>query len=336
MDLFRKIFTEDFIKKLFSMFLLVILFYSIRSMITLVLLTFVFSFLFYKGVNFTYKGINKILPIKRKAIIILIYVLIFLGIGYLFYNYVPAVINQLHFIRKQVIHFNVNDYKDILDSRILALIQQTDLNSYLNQSGTILVRWLIKIQQFSLDIFFAFVLSLLFMIEQDQLVNFVRKIETSKISFIYKYYKHLGKKFLNSFGKIMEVQAILSIINSVFASIAFAFIGFDNVLGLGFMLFMLGLIPIAGLLIALVPLLIIAFNIGGVTKVIYVLAILGILHLLEGYILKPKLMSMSVNLPVFFVFVVLIFSEHYMGVWGLIIGIPLFVFLLDILHIEEI
>jgi Predicted permease len=335
MNLFRKIFTEDFIKKLFAIFLLIVLFYSIKSMITLVLLTFVFSFLFYKGVNFTYKGIHRVVPIKRKAILILIYVLMFLGIAYLFYNYVPAVINQLHFIRKQVIHFNPNDYKDILDNRILALIQQTDLNSYLNQSGTILVRWLIKIQQLSFDIFFAFVLSLLFMIEQDELVTFVRKIENSKIAFIYNYYKHLGKKFLNSFGKIMEVQAILSLVNSVLASIAFAFIGFDNVLGLGFMMFVLGLIPIAGLLIALIPLLIVAFNIGGITKIIYVLVILGILHLLEGYILKPKLMSMSVNLPVFFVFVVLIFSEHYMGVWGLIIGIPLFVFLLDILHIEE-
>lgn len=335
MDLFRRIFTEDFIKKLFAIFLLIVLFYSIKSIITLVLLTFVFSFLFYKGVNFTYKGVHRIVPIKRKAIIIFIYTLIFLGISYLFYNYVPAVIKQLHFIRNQVIHFNPDDYKDILDSRILSLIQQTHLSSYLNQSGSILVKWLLKVQHLSLDICFAFLLSLLFMIEQDQLVTFVRKIENSKISFIYKYYKYLGKKFLNSFGKIMEVQAILSIINSVFASIAFAFIGFDNVLGIGFMLFILGLIPIAGLLIALIPLLIIAFNIGGITTVIYVLVILGILHLLEGYILKPKLMSISVNLPVFFVFVILIFSEHYMGVWGLIIGIPLFVFLLDILHIEE-
>ena len=99
-------------------------------------------------------------------------------------------------------------------------------------------------------------------------------------------------------------------------------------------MFTLGLIPTAGLLIALIPLVIIAFTIGGITKVIYVLVILAVLHILESYILKPKLMSMSVHLPIFFIFVILIFSEHYMGAWGLIIGIPLFVFLLDIMHIE--
>ena len=79
----------------------------------------------------------------------------------------------------------------------------------------------------------------------------------------------------------------------------------------------------------------IAFTLGGITKVIDALLILAVLHVLEAYIIKPKLMSVSVHLPVFFVFLILIFSEHYMGVWGLILGIPLFVFLLDILQIPE-
>ena len=179
-------------------------------MITLVLLTFVFSFLFYKAVNFAYKGISKVLPIKKKAILVLIYILMFLGISCLFYNYIPAVIKQLHFIRRQLVHFNLTNYKGMLDNRILVLIQQTNISSYLNQSGGIILKWAIKIEQLSLDIFFAFILSLLFMLEQDQIVTFGKKIENSKIAFFYIYYKYLGKKFLSSFGKIMEIQAILS------------------------------------------------------------------------------------------------------------------------------
>ncbi|NQD52538.1 AI-2E family transporter, partial [Bacillus altitudinis] len=31
----------------------------------------------------------------------------------------------------------------------------------------------------------------------------------------------------------------------------------------------------------------------------------------------------------------LIFSEHYIGIWGLIIGIPIFVFILDILEVTN-
>jgi predicted PurR-regulated permease PerM len=44
-------------------------------------------------------------------------------------------------------------------------------------------------------------------------------------------------------------------------------------------------------------------------------------------------MSAKTELPIFFTFTVLIFSEHFFGIWGLIIGIPIFVFLLDILDV---
>ncbi|MNP10721.1 hypothetical protein D3C76_1028810 [compost metagenome] len=68
---------------------------------------------------------------------------------------------------------------------------------------------------------------------------------------------------------------------------------------------------------------------------IYVLAMIAVLHFVEGYFLNPKLMSSKMNLPMFYTFIVLLFSEHYLGVWGLILGIPIFVFFLDILEINR-
>jgi predicted PurR-regulated permease PerM len=110
--------------------------------------------------------------------------------------------------------------------------------------------------------------------------------------------------------------------------------GFPQALGLGFMIFILGLIPVAGVLISLIPLCIIAFNIGGFVKIIEVIVMIVVLHSLESYILNPKLMSSKTKLPVFLVFIILLFSEHYLGVWGLLFGIPLFIFLLDVLDIN--
>lgn len=88
-------------------------------------------------------------------------------------------------------------------------------------------------------------------------------------------------------------------------------------------------------MISLIPLLIIGYNIGGLTTVTYVLAIIAVLHFIEGYFLNPKLMSTKMNLPMLYTFSVLLFSEHYIGVWGLILGIPIFVFMLDILEIKH-
>ncbi|WP_333861945.1 AI-2E family transporter [Clostridium sp.] len=335
MDLFKKVFTENLIKKLFAIFLLTVLFYSIKDMITLVLLTFIFSFLFYKITNFIYKFIYKIFPVKKKIITILIYILIFLGISFMLYDCIPIIIKQLFFIKRQLMEFNINDYNTIVNNKIILFIKETNITSYLNKSGGSILKLALKIEHLSVNILLSLILSLLLILEQDKISSFGRKMEKSRISYFYNYYKYLGKKFLSSFGKIMEIQAILSLINSVLASIGLFFLGFDNILGLGSMLFILGLIPVAGLIIALIPLVIIAFIIGGIPKVVDVLLLLGVLHLLENYIIKPKLMSISIHLPIFFVFLILIFSEHYMGIWGLIIGIPLFVFLLDILQVVE-
>ena len=60
----------------------------------------------------------------------------------------------------------------------------------------------------------------------------------------------------------------------------------------------------------------------------------AIVHAIESYILNPKLMSSKVQLPIFFTFIVLIVSQHLMGIWGLLIGIPLFIFILNLLGVK--
>ena len=62
---------------------------------------------------------------------------------------------------------------------------------------------------------------------------------------------------------------------------------------------------------------------------------IAIIHAGEAYVLNPKFMSSKTDLPVFYTFVVLIFSQQFFGVWGLIIGIPVFVFLLDVLEVTN-
>lgn len=59
-----------------------------------------------------------------------------------------------------------------------------------------------------------------------------------------------------------------------------------------------------------------------------------VLHALESYFLNPKLMSSKTELPVFYTFVILLLSEYFMGVWGLIIGIPIFIFFLDVCDVD--
>jgi len=110
--------------------------------------------------------------------------------------------------------------------------------------------------------------------------------------------------------------------------------GFPYIMALSIMIFILGLIPVAGVFISLVPLVIIAFNVGGIYKVIEVVIMIAIIHALEAYLLNPKLMSQRTSLPVSLVFVVLIISQKYLGAWGMLIGVPLFIYVLNVLNID--
>ena len=145
----------------------------------------------------------------------------------------------------------------------------------------------------------------------------------------------LVENLLGTFGKVIEAQFIIAIVNTVLSVIALWIMDFPQLFGLGIMIFFLGLIPVAGVIISLIPLSLIAYTIGGFIQVLYILIIIAIIHAIEAYILNPKLMSSKTDLPIFYTFIVLIFSEHFFGVWGLIIGIPIFVFLLDVLEVTN-
>lgn len=209
-------------------------------------------------------------------------------------------------------------------------VKDLDLQSYVKHSFD----YILRISNWGTTFVMATILSLVFILEKNRVVSFTARLRESKLSWLYEELEYFGKKFILSFGKVIEAQVLIALFNTVFTVIGLWILGFPYLFALSIMIFLLSLIPVAGFLISLLPLCIIGYNLGGVTLVIYVLVMIAVLHFLEGYFLNPKLMSHKMNLPMFYTFIVLIFSEHYMGIWGLILGIPIFVFLLDVIDVD--
>lgn len=195
--------------------------------------------------------------------------------------------------------------------------------------------YLADISTFGLQIVMALVLSMFFLFEKKRLSEFMEKFKTSKLSVFYEEIAFFGSKFARTFGKVLEAQFIIALVNCILTLIALWIMHFPQLFGLSIMVFFLGLIPVAGVVISLIPLSIIAYSTGGGMFVIYIVLVIFAIHAIETYFLNPKLMSAKTELPIFFTFIVLIFSEHFFGIWGLIIGIPIFVFLLDILGVTN-
>lgn len=197
-----------------------------------------------------------------------------------------------------------------------------------------LVTGVTTVSFFGVSLFLSLILSFLLLLEKKKISRFGERLAGSKISFVYHYWIKFGGNFAVTFGKVMKVQVTIAFINMIASMILLTILGFPKILGLGIMIFFLGLIPVAGVIISLIPLSIIAFNIGGITKVIAVIVMIALIHAVEAYLLNPKLMSAKTELPVCFVFIILIVAENYLGVWGLLIGVPIFIFLMSALEVD--
>lgn len=334
MDFLRQLLQKEYVKKILVLSFVALAFYLMKSLINVILLTFLVTYLIYSLHEFLYKIIGRYLHINDVAMTIILYLLL-IGIFVLsIWKYAPAIINEFIAIVDELSDFKIDYNNSGIGKFIGPVVQQIDLKSYVKDGASIIIKYTTLIGRWSFDIFIALMLSMLFMFERKSINRFFKKFETSKVNQLYFYLREFGKTFLNSFGKVIQTQVIIAIVNTGLSVVALTIMGFPQVLGLGLMIFNLSLIPVAGVIISLIPLCIIGYQIGGIIKVVYVLIMIALLHTLESYILNPKFMSAKTKLPVFFTFIILIASQHFMGIWGLLIGIPLFMFMLDLLGVK--
>jgi len=337
MEFLIDFFNRTYVRRILIFALIGGVLYLMKDLLSLFLLTFLYIYIVNSVQKFLYKHIKRIFPINRVIIIVLLYMAFLSLFVAALYIYVPVVVKETIAIFYKMSLL----YKDALSNHsgnffvnsIVYIIRNINLSQYYGSGSRVALSMLKDVGVFSLFTFLASILSMFFMLEKDRILSFVDGFRNSKVSWLYDEICYFGVKFTNSFGKVIQTQIFISLINTILSVISLWLLGFPNLFGLATMIFILGLIPVGGVFISLIPLATIAFNIGGLQKVVYIMILIVLLHSLECYILNPKLMSEKTKLPVFFTFLVLIISEHFMGVWGLIIGIPITMFILDVLDI---
>jgi predicted PurR-regulated permease PerM len=318
-------------KRISIFVLLALVLYGLKDMINLILFTFIFTFLMDRLVIF----LSRKIPLNRKILVVASYSTIVGLLTYGIVKYLPMIIGEITALIKQITAFYTQEHDNIILNYLVSRLEEIQISNYLERGFTFLITYFTDISTFGLQILIALLMSLFYLLEKPRLIEFTKKFKTSKIASIYAEIEFFSLKFVGTFGKVIEAQLIIAVVNCILTTIALWIFGFPQLGGLSIMILFLGLIPVAGVIISLIPLVIIGYSIGGIMTVLYVFIAIMIIHAIEAYILNPNLMSSKTNLPVFYTFLVLIFSEHFFGVWGLIIGIPVFVFILDVLEVTD-
>ncbi|WP_058304269.1 AI-2E family transporter [Gorillibacterium timonense] len=331
MEAIQKFFAHPIVKRITFVLLACLLLYSVRHLLNLLLLLFVVTFVMGRLQNFVVRKLNRFFPVSNTLVTVLLYILLVAGLLSAIFNYVPRIVGQVADLINNITRFLDNSQNDETLQKLNTLLEKINYEAYLGNVVTyikLLGKWLEIILM-------VIILSFFYLLQKHSISAFTEKFRTSKISWLYGEFEYYGRKFVASFGKVIEVQLLIAVFNTILTMIGLILLGFPYLVALSALVFLLSLIPVAGVVISFIPIGIIGYQIGGYPTVIWAVVMILVIHALETYFLNPRLYAHKTKLPMFYTFIVLIISQHYMGIWGLIIGIPIFMFLLDLLDVNQ-
>ena len=313
----------------FVLSVIILLIIFLRQFMSLLLLTTIFSYL---AMN-AGKRIQRFTKISRPLSIAIVYILF---IGFLIIAIEHGANTVIHQVKSMIklatesswhttgvfkeIYKNVEQYRHSLNTEQLI----SKGFSQINQVGHVLYELI-------LSLLFSFIFSMTY-----------PQLKTWSMTFIKSPYKKffgefyiIVHRFIIILGRLFEVQLMIGFINTIVMVLVLMFLHFPYIIGFTILIFLLGLIPVVGVILSLIPLTITAFIIGNWNTVIVILIAVALIHFLESYFLHPHFMSQRTHMPMLVILLNLIIMEKIFGVWGLIIGLPILTFILDFFKIQK-
>lgn len=317
----------------FVVFLIIVAFlYEMRAMMNTILLTFIFTYVIVHLIHFVQRYVFKM---PTGAIVVVTYLIILALLYFVITVYMPMLVGQISKMVKSVMAFYETNQSSRLMSYVTHYISKGELVTQAKRAMTFAFHTATNIGTLTIATFMSLILSFFYTIELKQMREFSSLfVKSGYLKWLFEDIRYFGKKFTNTFGVVLEAQFFIAICNTALTMIGLAIMKMPQIVALGLMVFILSLVPVAGVIISLIPLSIVGYSVGGIRYVIYIFVMIMIIHAIEAYVLNPKFMASKTELPIFYTFLVLLVAEHFWGTWGLIVGVPIFTFLLDVLNIK--
>ena len=174
----------------------------------------------------------------------------------------------------------------------------------------------------------AFLLALLFsfliVLDLPRLSASVCSLENSKLGFVYREVAGSIRDFATVLGKALEAQFVIALVNAVLTAIGVSMLGLGSAMAfLTVIVFLCSFIPVLGVFISSVPICLIALQASGLTTMLLAIAMITVIHLLEGYVLNPRIYGSYMRINPVIVLVILTIGAKLFHIWGLVLGVPI-------------
>lgn len=155
------------------------------------------------------------------------------------------------------------------------------------------------------------------------------QLENSRISRFYQEITPGIIGFGKSIGRAFQAQALIAICNTLLTFSGLIFFHVPSPLFLSLIVFVCSFIPVLGIFISSVPICILGLQTGGFFLVLKLIVFVTGIHLVEAYLLNPKIMGAVMKIHFLAVLIILLVAGKLFGFWGLLLGIPTFQYLFN-------
>ncbi|KAL3142462.1 hypothetical protein ABBQ38_002790 [Trebouxia sp. C0009 RCD-2024] len=211
----------------------------------------------------------------------------------------------------------------------LGHVLQKMLRGYTDAAVSVTSNLLTIVSRFAVQVGVSLVLSFMVVWDFPTIARGMHSLRSSRLRAVYTEVAPTFTVFGSLFGKALQAQAQIALANTALTVLGMWILQIPGIGLLGLFVFICSFIPIAGVFISTAPIAFVALTEYGFLKLGFVIAMVTGIHFVEAYLLNPAIYSAHLKLHPLLVISTLVVAEHSLGVWGLLLAVPLTVFALD-------
>lgn len=209
-----------------------------------------------------------------------------------------------------------------------------DSSNLLRQQVPELTGWLThainNVLSFLLRALLSLGLSFMILWEIPHLIAGVASIAGTRLEPLFNEVAPAMARLGQVIGIAFSAQFLIASIDAALAFVALWWVGLGaSAVFLSLLVLICCLVPYVGIFFAAVPVLLLAVKEGGLTMATKAAFALFLIHELEAWILSPKILGEFLRLSPIVIVLVLCIAQPLFGIWGLLLGVPVAVFLIN-------
>jgi len=208
---------------------------------------------------------------------------------------------------------------------IIAKLQQIDITKILSlEKISTYIKGVMGLASTIFSMFVSLIISVYFLLERREILKFFNRL--TKALFAKEACKLINGYFRKAndiFFKFISTQVIDAIIVGFLASIVMWILGVKYWILLGFMIGLFNIIPYFGAIVGVTIATIITVFTGGISKALWMLAVIIILQQIDANIINPRIIGNALKLsPILVIFSVTLFGAYF-GIFGMFLAVPI-------------